>query len=273
MTYEAYEDSVYSGEPVELYEFQYEEGSSTYRYTSSNEDQTYQGYTYYAIAINRNTLEQSQDVARASLTITMPSSNNFVTQFIVEPPFVKIGFILRRFQAQDADDEVNSIWVGRVINVEQKEGLTEIRCESSYSSLKRPTLRRLYQASCAHVLYQSVCAIDKSSFETTGTLTDISGNTITSALFATQADGYFAGGFIEYTSSSIVVRRFIINHEGSVATLSLPLYSVSTGATISAYPGCDHTMSTCLNKFSNLDNFGGQPWIPTKNPLSGVPIF
>jgi hypothetical protein len=32
--------------------------------------------------------------------------------------------------------------------------------------------------------------------------------------------------------------------------------------------GCDHSVSTCAARFGNLANYGGFPFIPTKNPFS-----
>jgi len=32
--------------------------------------------------------------------------------------------------------------------------------------------------------------------------------------------------------------------------------------------GCDHSVSTCAARFDNLANYGGFPFIPTKNPFS-----
>jgi hypothetical protein len=38
------------------------------------------------------------------------------------------------------------------------------------------------------------------------------------------------------------------------------------------YAGCDHLLATCRDRFSNVANFGGFPWIPQKNPFSGDAI-
>ena len=34
-----------------------------------------------------------------------------------------------------------------------------------------------------------------------------------------------------------------------------------------AYPGYDGSPATCVDKFDNLDNFVGFPYIPSKNPV------
>ena len=40
-----------------------------------------------------------------------------------------------------------------------------------------------------------------------------------------------------------------------------------------AYAGCSHLVAECINKFSNGINYGGQEYLPTKNPYVGDPII
>jgi uncharacterized phage protein (TIGR02218 family) len=37
----------------------------------------------------------------------------------------------------------------------------------------------------------------------------------------------------------------------------------AVGDTFSIFPGCDKTMATCQNKYSNVVHFRGFPFIPT----------
>ena len=84
-----------------------------------------------------------------------------------------------------------------------------------------------------------------------------------------QPDGYYTGGMIVAPDGSA---RFITAHSGDTVTMARPLASLAGGQTVAIYPGCDHLKETCKNKFNNLDNFGGFPWIPAKNPYSGSSI-
>ena len=34
--------------------------------------------------------------------------------------------------------------------------------------------------------------------------------------------------------------------------------------------GCSKTVSDCKNKFNNISNYGGFPYIPAKNPTQGL---
>lgn len=273
MAYTDYEKSTYGGAPIELYEFS--RGSSSFwRYTSADMDQTYFGSIYDAIAIKRNSFEVSQQVEAISLTVTMPVTSEFPQLYIASPPSEPISFTLRRFHS--GDTEVVSIWIGRVVNVEFKEETVEVLCESVYTSLKRPTLRRLYQRSCPHVLYNQVegsCMLDKENFKVTAVLDSVSGLNIASSTFAGYADGYFSGGFVEVIVGGATNRRFITNHVGTTLTVNLQLIGAASGITVYAFPGCAHNLDACNTKFNNILNYGGTPWIPQKNPMGGTRVF
>jgi uncharacterized phage protein (TIGR02218 family) len=270
MTYAEREESIYEGNPVELYQFLREDGK-VWRYTSADENQTYAGNLYTAIPIQRDEIEASQDIERASLKVEMPSTIDFAQQFISEPPFIRYSLTMWRYHV--GDSQVVSLWIGRVINVLQKESTAEVLCESSQSSLKRTTLRRLYQKSCPHVLYGDNCRVDKSLFETLATVSGVSGLDIISAQYAIVESRYFLGGYVEITKNGDLFRRFITNHVGPVITVNLPIYGLSVGDILTSYPGCNHGVLACKVKFNNIENYGGFPWIPDKNPMGTVPIF
>ncbi len=271
MTYDLSEKSTYGGAPVELYQFD-REGSQSWRYTSGDEDVEYLGQTYTSIPITRSRVEQSQDVNRASITVTMGSFEEFIQQFIISPPFARIGLTIRRYH-QGSQTEIIALWTGRIINVFQKESKADIKCESSYSSLQRPTLRRVYSLNCPHLLYGSICQVSQTSFETVAALTAINGLTITSPAFGTHADGYYSGGIVESANAGVVTRRFVSNHVGNVITVNLPLYNATVGSSVNAYPGCGHNLADCNDKFGNVVNYGGFPYVPEKNPINGTSIY
>lgn len=57
--------------------------------------------------------------------------------------------------------------------------------------------------------------------------------------------------------------RTVKSYTGGSFKLMYPLNAVpASGDTFFAFPGCDKLQSTCTTKFSNLPNFGGQPYVP-----------
>lgn len=270
MTYDAKENSTYEGSPIEIFLFD-REGAQFWGYTSADTLQSYLGQNYDPIAIKRGKIEHSQDVLRNALTIVMPTDTEFVQQYISSPPTDRVSLTIRRFHEGDA--EIKSLWVGRVVNVAFKEAKVDVRCEPIHSSLKRPTLRRFYQMSCPYLLYGSLCGVTASAFKLTTTLSGVSGLTLTSTDFGLQVDGYYTGGYVELLSGGVFNKRFITAHVGNNITVNLPLQDAVVGSSVDTYPGCAHNVTICKDKFDNILNYGGQPWIPRQNPMGGSPIF
>lgn len=270
MTYSVYEISEYSGHPIELYEFKY--GAKAFRYTSFDQDVLYNGQIYSATTIKRSGIDSSQEFAKATLTFNMPRDELFPQQFISTAPANIIQVTIQRFHNGDTSGVVT--WKGRVNNVSFEENEATIDCSSVISTLKRPGLRRTYQKQCPHILYGTSCGLSRSVFSTFATIATITGNVITSSVFSLQTDGYYTGGMVEYNDpDGVVLTRFITDHVGTTLTLNIVPTGMSIGDTVTAAAGCDHTPTTCKTKFSNLDNYGGWPYIPQKNPMDGTPIF
>lgn len=269
MTFQAQESSTYSAHPIELYQFS--RGSVTWRYTSADEDKVISLITYTKQAIDRTAFEQTQEMSRSPITLTVDKNLPFVLQYRGSPPSDIVLLKIQRYH--ELDGELVTPWMGRVTNVKFKERTAEIRCEPIYTSMKRPVLRRRYQTTCPHVLYGAMCGAPSASFVTNVTVQSVNGLTISSSTFALQADGYYSGGYVDWEVGGNLERRFILSHVGSDITINLPFASGVNGSIIRAYPGCDHLLSTCNSKFSNVLNYGGQPFYPKKNPFGGSPIY
>lgn len=269
MTYSTRESSEFDGQPIEIYSFF--RGGNVWRYTSADEDKTVSGQVYEAIPISRSTIEQTQEMARSNLTLHMTKDADLLTQFRGSPPTSVINLNIKRYH--EGLQEFITMWLGRVINVKFTETEGEVRCEPVYTSLRRPVLRMRYQTTCPHVLYGNGCNVIRSNFLVNGTLLSNSGTLINIGEAALKPNGYFSGGYIDWTNSGDTQRRFILSHTGQQLEINLPFSGIIGGASMVMYPGCDHLLLTCNDKFSNVVNYGGQPFYPGKNPFIGTSIF
>lgn len=268
MTYAATEAAAQSGRPVELYEFLY--GATAYRYTSADGDVVYGGNTYSAVPIARGAVEATNEVARLALEITCTRELPVLEPFAVSPPEEVVLITLRRLHA--GDGEAIIMWMGRVLNVTLNNAAAEIHCESVYTSLKRVGLRRLYQKSCPHVVYGTGCGLARATYKATKTVSTVVGTTITVGSIG-AVDGYYAGGYLEWSSGGVSHRRSIHSQTGGSLVIGFPIPGIAASDSVDLYPGCDHTLSTCNGKFGNSDNYGGMPFFPSKNPFAGVAIY
>jgi len=272
VTYAAQEISVQSGAPVELYTFSY--GSSVWRYTSRESDYTdasvSPNVTYTSAAIGRSAIEASQEQARNSLKLTMPRSLAVAELFRVSPPTEAVALTVRRVHRGDTASVVVA-WMGRVLGCAFNRATAELNCEPITVSLARTGLRRIYGKACPHVLYgASGCRLSKTDFDHATTVSAISGVTLTVGSIGAYN---YSGGFVEWVDDAgDTQRRFIESHSSTALTLLQAFVGIATSDAVTIYPGCDHTLTTCDTTFSNSANYGGWPWIPTKNPFID-PVF
>ena len=270
MSYEAIELSEDKGSPIELYEFQY--GPTTYRYTSADEDIVISGVgTYLSVPCGRQKIENAQDSGKTPVTFQITRKAEITDIFLASPPTTIIDFTIRRFHYGDSERVI--FWFGRVVNVKYYEDTVEFRCESIQTSMKRPALRRFYQLQCPHVLYGSDCAAPENLFQANAVVEAVAGLVLTSSVFGLKPAQYYRGGYIAISAAPTSEFRYITDHTGNTITINLPSPKLYQGVPITISPGCDHTLTTCKDKFNNLANYGGFPYIPTKNPMGNVQIF
>lgn len=277
MAFNDVEISEFGNQPIELYTFT--RGTVSWRYVSSLENQfSFGGNSYTPVPIRRSAIEASQDIGKSNIKITIDRRIPFLQQYISESPTEVVSVVIERTHSSETDSAI--IWRGRLTNVKFSENNAELTSEPIFTAMRRPVLRRLYQLNCPHVLYGPVCKVVRSTFMVNATISGISGNVITSPTFSVSINptfdaSWFVGGYVDFVQSGLTSRRFITNHDngaGSV-TLDRPFVGLANGDAVMAYPGCDRTTATCSGKFTNIENFGGFPYIPQKNPMDGTPVF
>lgn len=108
--------------------------------------------------------------------------------------------------------------------------------------------------------------INIATYTVTGTITSVTNNRVFADTSRTEATGYFDYGKLTFTSGlnnglGMEVKTF--TSVGDVFELQLPMpYDVEIGDTYSVYAGYDKSLSQALNKFNNVVNFRGFPYVP-----------
>ena len=266
MTYEAFEVSVEGGRPVELFKFTV--GSTIYRYTSSEDEQipSFDANTYFPRQITRTNPTMTQEDRRQQMSITLPTDDALATRFISIPPGQEVLLEITRYHRGDSNAYV--VWQGRIIGAgyTKSGGLCTLEGVTDEAAFSRPIPRFKYQGLCNHVLYDTGCTVNRASFKYTGTVTGVVGNTVTVAgLLAAKGANWAVGGYIDNGSNDF---RMVVSQAGDVLTLLIPFETTPDGSTVDVYAGCNHTIDVCGSKFTNSDNYGGFPFVPTYNPFS-----
>lgn len=265
---------------IEFYRFA--QSGQVWTYTSGDTPVEHNGETYTPAPIERSQIEQSNEINRSNLSITLPRTNALAAEFLTDTS----DFITSVTLYRQIDGSTVVLWKGRVASAKASISEVTIECESIFTSLRRPGLRARYQRACRHTLYGRGCNVDKTLFALTGIVDAVTDAVITVPEAAGQADGYFTGGMMETYDG---IARWITQHSGTSITLSRPIPGFADRLTetgwglswgkywngqvgVILYPGCDRTRQTCNDRFNNINNFGGFSWIPRRNPFDGNSI-
>lgn len=271
MTYDTREYSVQDGDPQ--YRILFVQGNTEYRYTSAPYIVGDSGGSWLPVAFRTDEITQTNEITKNALTIEMSRDAAIAATFIGGVPEQITSVTIYRLHAGDVDEEYRVVFKGRVSDASISSGAAiSLECESIFTSMRRPGLRARYQKTCRHMLYGRGCRLNDYDFAVVGTVISADRYTVEIEANSIIDDGYYTGGIIETYDGFM---RFITKHSGSTLTIIRPFPALEESVNSSAapidvllYPGCDRTMTTCLTKFNNLDNFGGQPWIPSINPFS-----
>lgn len=273
MSYSEIEQSVQDGQPVELYEFAYQ--NQYFRYCSGDTSVVHSGNTYLPVPLMRGSIENSNDPNELSVEVKVPADSGIALIFHTQPPSSVVTLTVYRKHISDPDGQYIVAWLGRTLNCSISGNVATLHNEPALSSLKRSALRRRYQLNCPYSLYHSGCKLVADLFRTTVTNFTVVGNVVFCQDMQLQPDNWFAGGFISYENklSGVIEQMSIRSSSAGNLYLILTPTGLAEADLLHVYPGCDHTVLTCKNKFSNLHNFGGFPFIPVISPFGGTQIF
>lgn len=283
MSYPDYETSIYHGEPADLFLFTYGAGPTQYYgYTDAEVAIVHEGKTYVPYPLDRDAINASGTLDKSSLTLKIDANAEVTELFRVYPPSQPVSLIILTGHIGDPDVEYKVIWTGKVLSCGWDDNIATLTCEPVSMSMQRAGLRRNYQYGCPHALYMGTaeggCRADKTEATLSTTVASVSGSLLTlpSGWNGVFDKAKFLNGMIEWTNPlGSVMSRSILRVVGSsnVITMGGPIPGLALGATISVILGCNHQMTDCAAIHSNINDFGGQPWIPTKNPYGNTQNF
>lgn len=269
MSFDNYESSEELGTPSELYHIDF--GSNDYYLTNDIKEWDIDGNTYTpGYGLKRSSIENGKDAYDSPITVSIDAQHPFPVKYIQNVPGIKAVVSIYRFHRNEGNGTPEKVlfWKGKVQAVDfvKQAKIANITIMPLTIGLSKTIPRYTYQGLCNHMLYDSKCGVNKASFSYSGTITSANNNKITvSGLSASKGSGWAEGGYI--TNSTESDRRLIVSQDGDICTILFPFENSFplVGETLKIYAGCNHTNNTCNSKFNNLDNFGGWPFIPTKN--------
>jgi uncharacterized phage protein (TIGR02218 family) len=248
-------------------------GPQHWRYTSDDRPVIFGSQTYDPVPFKRGSISESFDAARGVLDIDVPLTLPLLDMYRGTSPMADIKVIL--YRRQKSTGKVSIRWIGVIGSVEFKTSIATVHGLPPGSRLSSNGLNQCWAKQCDRLVYGAglgECNKDPNAMRVDAVLSDVQGSTARSDVFASKPSNWFAGGWFEWTDGTSIERRFIVEHVGDTVTFLTPALAAN-GTAGATYPGCDHTLDTCDKKFNNSINYGGDPWIPEKDPFGSDPIF
>lgn len=265
MTFSAQETSQQGGRPAYLYELTL--GADVKRYTNVEGTIDSAGNLWENESISHTEPEVSADARTQTINVNLPADNAFVSNFTTRVPTESATIKIRRVHRGDLTDPklffrgvVRNV---RLVNNTQDAQLICLTTEGRFTK-KGPT--RNYGPSCGWMLFDSDCKAVRSSFLYTGLASSVSGDTLVVSGVDTGLGGAGRATGGELVVVSTQERRTIRLHAATdTITLLYALDVDPTGETVEVAMGCDRTIGTCHDVFSNGVNHGGVPYRPGRD--------
>ena len=272
MTRDAFAHSTDGSVPVFLYAFS--QGATTVRFTTAvdvGDTFDHGGNQFTGEAISHSQIRSSGRPEKEEIEFRFPIANTFA-QAARLTTGQSVSFTIWDLERDDPDAEARvirkgSIGAGRTVG--KHITLTGLVLSTNLAlggqSVVADTL-------CNWRLYQpDTCRLDIADFQVAGTVTAISGLTLTIAEAAAAPDGDYTNGILEYGGELRPIERQV----GDQVTLleALPAltaaFGVSGSEPVLIAPGCDKTEPRCLGRFNNLVNAMMWPRIATGDVFGG----
>lgn len=250
-----------------------------FAYTDAESTIVKDGISFTPIPIQRAAVTSSGTLDKAMLEITMAQGEDVGELFVAYPPAQVLNLIIYQGHVGDDPNLLNAypvIWTGRVLGVQHPPNETKFTCEPVSTSIRRPGLRRNYQIPCPHVLYGAQCKANRKAATSPATVVSIASNRVTMAVGwqGSRPPAKYTGGMLGWTKTDGTLElRTILRVEGDVLYLSATPRGLAAGDVANVSLGCGHNMGDCRDLHANIQNYGGQPWIPMSNPLGFVNNF
>lgn len=244
---------------IELYRFQ--QGNQIFNLTNSSVVEIWEGVAYEPVRVTRSGVKHTSDLSGFDIQITIDKESPVVPLSIFRDSDNPLSLRVIRIRA----NEEIGIWNGRVTNASIESPVeAKLECRPIIEIVDRSGLSPTYARECRHTLYRTGCNVNIEQYREGGEITAQDGPFVQIPLAESFPQGYFSLGFVEWGSVSRGIMRQLPDGWFELAE---PFINLSTPQAVNVYPGCNRTIDTCKNKFDNVENYGGFPWVPRKNPF------
>lgn len=281
MSFAVQETSVDQGEPILLYQFRFgPTANDVVGYTDNEQSIVRESVTYTAVPIDCGEISASGSLDKATLSIQLFEGAGITDLFRKRPPSSIVTVIIYQGHANDVQGQFLVTWTGRItsFSIDAEANTTELTGEPIATSMRRSGLRQHWQYGCPHILYGPRCRASKMAASSNHVVLAVNGAMITlSPTWKPDArKPKYNGGYAQFTlpDGRNELRTIIRTENDGRVLLSSPPGGLDPGESVTMVLGCNHKAGVgpqldgdCAPLHNNILNFGGDMWIPYKNPI------
>lgn len=271
MSYLLRDRSVEDATPIELFKFIGTGGNHYYNdsdvaQTVINDDDEEE--LYLPLNIERGAIELTNVTTdNSTMDISVPVDCDLAQLFALRDSPDRLDVEVYRQHVGDAELEL--VWKGYTTGFSVSDRTATISTGNVIQTALQSLLNSVYyQLACNHVLYDARCKAVRADHTTYSTVAGISADEMQVTV---EADGVENN---DLRAGELIVdrtgeRRFVMGNSADVISISHPFVDIEVSDSVTMVKGCVHNIGDCDGKFDNIPNYGGFPYIPTKNPLGG----
>lgn len=126
---------------------------------------------------------------------------------------------------------------------------------------------------CRFSFGDSDCAVYEGSYQSFSSVSTVKKDRLTFETSLVVDDGYFDYGKLEWLSgdNTGIISEVKWNIGSEIELQTKTPFSIQVGEFFTITAGCDRSYDTCMNKFGNVINFGGDPFIPGTDKAGETP--
>ena len=243
------------------------QGGQEYGYTSHDSDLSINGLTY----------KSSAGLTPTAVSASLGAQPGSADMHAIDDPSAQIieDFLSGRYDGAEVEVflvDPNAPEDGRVVLQHGKIADIEIQGSKLRAALKglleqlaMTSVVEVSSPACRATLGDGRCKVDLSSYAVSGSITSLDSQTVFYDSNNNHADGWFNQGKVVLQGGEECEINTWSKSEHKFTLFLPPRTTLQQGMSYTAYPGCDRSLATCRDKFSNVANFRGEPYLPGRD--------
>jgi len=245
-----------------------------YYFTDHDKDITFLGNLYLSKSgYSRTSIESNSSFAVDNLDIDAIFDNDVISEQELRAglfDFAVVTVYLVNYKSPEIGGVVlRRGWLGEVLLKDSGVYKTELR---GLTQVFSQNVVEVYSPTCRADLGDSRCKVPITDpfWTKTGVVTAVSANLPRTVFDSTitgdpAINGWFNGGLVIWQTGDNAGRKIEVKYGNATGGVELFLptgYDVQVGDTFTIRPGCNKLRTTCINKYNNILNFRGEPFVP-----------